>query len=220
MSKQMSVREAVLKRRATKAYLEEVAPSKEDIDLITDAGLWAPTANNIQNSMVIAVVDKEFKKEMANHFLEFNKLQVETAQAVFLLVGTPWKDDKVMKEMLVDHSISRWGLPNEELVNQIAEGVVQYNNTAGLEFRDNSDIYGSATQLGMMMLQATELGYDTNGMLGYDPKGLANFLVEKNIITKDQRVNVTFSMGHRDENHERNKLAHNRIEKERLVKVI
>jgi nitroreductase len=39
MENKMSVKEAILKRRASKVYLDEPAPSKADLDLITDAAL-------------------------------------------------------------------------------------------------------------------------------------------------------------------------------------
>jgi nitroreductase len=33
--------------------------------------------------------------------------------------------------------------------------------------------------MGMMMLQATELGYETNGMLGFEPETMKEYLVAK-----------------------------------------
>jgi nitroreductase len=105
------------------------------------------------------------------------------------------------------------------MVNNVANGTMQYYTQISA-FKDVVDIYGSVAQMSMMMLEATELGYDTNGMLGFDPEGLKNLLVSKGLMEADQRVNMTFSMGHRDENHQNNKLAHNRIEKDQMIKVV
>jgi len=213
----MFVKDAVLKRRATKVYLKEESVNLDDIALITDAGLWAPTAANIQSSMILSVTNKAFKKELANYFDEANREQIETAQALFIFIGTPWKDDLVMKKMLVNHSLKYWNLTDDQVKN-MSEGMVSYYNNVS-EYKEHLDITAAGTQLGMMMLQATELGYDSNGMIGIKKTELTRFLQTKKIINEYQTVNLALSIGHRDENHDKNKiLTHNRIQKELLVK--
>jgi nitroreductase len=100
----------------------------------------------------------------------------------------------------------------------MSEGMVSYYNNVS-EYKEHLDITAAGTQLGMMMLQATELGYDSNGMIGIKKTELTRFLQTKKIINEYQTVNLALSIGHRDENHDKNKiLTHNRIQKELLVK--
>jgi len=215
----MKVQEAILKRKATKIYLQEGKPNQADIDLINDAGLWAPTPFNIQNSMVISITNPEFKKEVATYFDEANHQQIISAQALFILVGTPWKNDQVMKSMLIDHSVKYWGV-DEDQMDKIGDGAVHYYNNIS-EYKDHLDISASGTQLGMMMIQATALGYDSNGIIGINKTEIEKFLLAKDLINEYQSVNVAFTIGHSDENHEKNKvLVHTRIDKNRLIKEI
>jgi len=215
MQKTMSVREAVLNRHATKVYLNEPAPAQADLDLITDAGLWAPTSSNIQSSQVIVITNKQVKEEIKAYFHEPNHPQVETAQALFIFIGTPWTDAKKMRQMLIDHSIKDWGLPQDK-VETIADGNSNYYENV-FKFKPSIDIIASATQMGMMMLQATELGYETNGMLGFEPETMKAYLVSKGWMGPDQRVNVTFTMGHMDPESPRNKLVHSRAPKSEII---
>jgi hypothetical protein len=39
--------------------------------------------------MILSVTNKAFKKELANYFDEANREQIETAQALFIFIGTP-----------------------------------------------------------------------------------------------------------------------------------
>ncbi|MBO4220065.1 MAG: nitroreductase [Clostridia bacterium] len=55
---------AMKERRSIRRFRSEM-PSKEDIDSIIEAGLYAPSGMNRQSAIVIAVTDKEKRDELA-----------------------------------------------------------------------------------------------------------------------------------------------------------
>jgi len=63
---QMSLFDAIRRRRTIRAEFLPREVSREDIERILDAARWAPSGHNIQPSEFIAVTDKHMKNEIAN----------------------------------------------------------------------------------------------------------------------------------------------------------
>lgn len=55
---------AIKERRSVRAYTDRM-PSQEVISEITEAGLWSPSGMNRQETIIVAITDKEVRDELA-----------------------------------------------------------------------------------------------------------------------------------------------------------
>ncbi len=58
------VMKAILERRSVRKYTEEPV-SREDLDQIVEAGLWAASGRNRQDVIILAVTDKELRDRLS-----------------------------------------------------------------------------------------------------------------------------------------------------------
>ncbi|SEL38297.1 Nitroreductase [Butyrivibrio sp. ob235] len=73
----MDALEAVLTRRSTRRYSEEL-PEKELIEKVIEAGRYAPSGGNNQTTHFIVFTDKNMLKEMAELVcMEFSKMEIK-----------------------------------------------------------------------------------------------------------------------------------------------
>lgn len=56
--------ETIFKRRSTKKYTDRM-PTREDLDKIVEAGLWAASGRNLQAPIIIAVTNKEIRDRLS-----------------------------------------------------------------------------------------------------------------------------------------------------------
>lgn len=61
--------DTILKRRSTRSYRPD-ALTKEQLDAVVNAGLWAPTARNQQEIYMAVVTDRALMEEFIGEYLE------------------------------------------------------------------------------------------------------------------------------------------------------
>lgn len=216
----MNVLEAIKTRKTIKAYKPGAEITPEQLDLIIEAGRLAPTANNLQDNQVLILKSLASRQKYKEGFEDFNQQYMETAQAIVIFVGIPWKMEALNNgQRVYDVDVHAYDLP-EEQKRQIVEFVTNYYATRS-GYADVLDIYSSAIMFSYMSLEATALGFGTTPMLGIAKNKLEALLLENGEIKPGQRVNLAFAIGHEDADHPRNK-AHQRIRipKEEQFKVL
>ncbi len=63
------VLDAIRERRSVRAYTEEM-PSRELIDQVAEAGLWAASGRNLQGPIIVAVTNRELRDRLSRMNLE------------------------------------------------------------------------------------------------------------------------------------------------------
>ena len=58
------VLKAIRERRSIRSFSDEM-PDRETIEKIIEAGLWAPSAQNRQKAIILAVTNKELRDRLA-----------------------------------------------------------------------------------------------------------------------------------------------------------
>lgn len=215
----MTVKETIQKRKTTKRY-QAGQITDEQISTIIDAAHLAPSASNLQDSRVLVVKSPEAKKAYAQNFEGFNQLNIEQAQALFILIGTPWKMQMLNNgKKVYDADIHAYDIPEAAKQEYVSRIMGYYSTISG--YADSLDIYSSAIQFSFMVLQATELGFDSTPMLGIKKNDLEKFLLEQGQLQQGERVNLAFTIGYADPNADENKMHKRvRLAKEQIYKII
>ncbi len=216
----MTVKEAIQKRKATKRYKDGKEITDAQIATLIDAAHLAPSANNLQNSKIIVVKSTSARKEYAQGFEGFNQLNINQSQVLFILIGTPWKMEMLNNgQRIYDADIHAYNV-SEEKKREFVNGIMTYYARFS-GYADSLDIYSSAIQFSFMVLQATELGFDSTPMLGIKKDTLEKFLLDKGDIKQGERVNMAFTIGYADTNAPENKLhGRIRVPKEQMYKIV
>lgn len=80
----MDAFEAMLTRRSTRKYSDEM-PDRELVEKIIEAGRYAPSGSNSQNTHLIVFTDREMLREMADLVRnEFSKMEIRPGMYVSL----------------------------------------------------------------------------------------------------------------------------------------
>lgn len=216
----MTVKEAIQKRKATKRYTTGKEITDVQLQTLIDAAHLAPSANNLQDSRILIVKSAAARKEYGQEFEGFNQLNINQAQALVILIGTPWKMEMLNNgQRIYDVDIHAWDVP-EAKKREFVNGIMTYYATFS-GYADSLDIYSSAIQFSFMVLQATEMGFDTTPMLGIKKNELEKFLLNKGDIKHGERVNMAFTIGYADLDAPENKIhSRIRVPKEQMSKII
>lgn len=215
----MNVKEAIQKRKATKKY-KSGKITDQQISTLIEAAHLAPSANNLQDSRIIVVKSLESRKEYAQHFEGVNQTNIKEAQALFIFIGTPWKMEMLNNgQRIYDVDIHAYNISEAEKW-KFVNNTINYYATMS-PYADIVDIYSSAIQFSFMVLQATELGFDSTPMLGIKKNSLEKFLLDKGELKQGERVNMAFTIGYADNNAVENKIhTRIRIPKEQIYKIV
>jgi len=154
--------QAILERRATPSFDGTPIPP-EDLRIILEAGLTAPSGYNIQPWRFIVVQGEEQKKRL--RAASFNQAKVEEASAVIVACGDAdgWRRD--LDDMI------RMGLEGgmpEGYAAQARSSVPNY-----LSRFSSDEMHGWLNKMVMlafthMLLMAEVMGYDTAPMEGFE----------------------------------------------------
>ncbi len=80
----MEAFEAMLTRRSTRKYTAEM-PEREVVEKVLEAGRYAPSGSNSQNTHFIVFTDRQMLREMADLVrTEFSKMEIEPGMYVSL----------------------------------------------------------------------------------------------------------------------------------------
>jgi nitroreductase len=154
--------EAIRDRRATPSFDGEPVPPN-DLRMILQAGLDAPSGYNMQPWRFVVVQDPEQRKRL--RAASYNQAKVEEASVVIVACGDRdgWRKD--LDEML---RLGREGGMPESYAAQAAQTVPGYLSS----FSDEQMIGWLNKQVTIatthMMLMAEVMGYDTAPMEGFE----------------------------------------------------
>lgn len=162
--------EAIRERRATPSF-EKVPIHSIDLEKIIRAGLFAPSAYNLQPWRFVVVREREHKQKL--RAAAFNQAKVEQASAVIVACGDPlgWKDGDLEE---VIHLGKQHGYVNDERAPRMRVAVTGLlggtpGKAGGLEpaidLWVNRHVMIAFTT---MMWTAETLGYDTAPMEGFE----------------------------------------------------
>ncbi|WP_342269156.1 nitroreductase family protein [Spiroplasma endosymbiont of Aspidapion aeneum] len=214
-----NLNEVIKKRHTTKRYIDGPDLTKEQIENIIDAAYLAPSATNFQDSQIVIITNKSKKEEYAEFFEESNKINILKAKALIIFIGTPFKvllsdNYKRIYDTIKDFAA-------KDALDETAKGVINYYTKVS-KYTDTIDITSSSIQLAFVLLQATDIGFETTPMMGFNTSKLEEFMIKEKTMVQGQRINVTASLGYADKNDELNiKVAkRHRFAKENMYKIV
>ncbi|HIN85727.1 MAG TPA: nitroreductase family protein [Myxococcales bacterium] len=160
----MDVREALEQRRAIKQFDPEQELTDAELRRLLEPVLLTPTSYNLQHYRFVVVRKKELKNLLCE--AAFNQLQVRDCSAV--VVVTAKLNAHEDAPQIYDH------LPPEITDKLVSMTASFYANAPQLQ-RDEAMRSGSLASM-TLMLVASERGWDTCPMIGYDPAKIAVLL--------------------------------------------
>ena len=86
--------DTIVSRRSVKKY-KEVVPTKEEIDKVIKAGMYAPSGKNKQSSIILAITNKQVRDDLSRLLADFRGVE-----------GDPFYGAPVVLAVLADNSIS------------------------------------------------------------------------------------------------------------------
>jgi len=161
----MNTLEAIKSRRAVKHYDPKFVIPAEDLDLLLEHTLAAPTSFNIQNWRFVLVEDKKLR--LAIQEAAWNQKQITEASLLFVLCA----DLKAW-----DRQPERYWKNAPKLTKDILIPMIKsfYQGKEQLQRDEAIRSVGIAAQT--IMLAAKALGYDSCPMIGYDPVKVAQII--------------------------------------------
>ncbi len=153
----ISVTEAIVKRRAVKAFDPQHKMTEQEIAKLMSLAMLSPTAFNIQNWRFVVVTDPVLRQQIRT--VSWNQAQVEEASLLIILTA----------------DLNSWAKQPERYWVNAPKPVQDYLVPAiGNYYKDHEQVQrdegmrscGMAAQT--IMLAAQEMGYDTCPMDGFD----------------------------------------------------
>jgi len=152
----MDVREALEQRRAIKRFDPDQELTDAELKQMLEPVLLTPTSYNLQHYRFVVARKKELKSQLCE--AAFNQFQVRDCSAV--VVVTAKLNAHEDAGQIYDH------LPSEITDKLVAMTASFYGNAPQLQ-RDEAMRSGSLASM-TLMLVASEMGWDTCPMIGYD----------------------------------------------------
>ena len=161
----MDVSQAIQTRRAIKHYDSSHRMSEEEINLILDHAMLAPTAFNIQNWRFVVVTDQELRKRIRE--VAWDQTQVTDASVLIILTAD--------KRAWAKSPERYWRNAPKEVGDILVPALQGYYN--GRESVAIDECHRSCGMAGMtIMLQAKAMGYDSCPMDGFDFEKVAQLI--------------------------------------------
>ena len=161
----MNVTEAIIQRRAIKAYDPNHKMTDEEISKLISLAMLSPTAFNIQNWRFVLVTDPALRQEVRK--ASWDQAQVTDASLLIVLTAdlNAWKKEPQRY----------WKNAPQAAQDVLIPMIGQYYNGREQVQRDEAmRSCGMAAQT--LMLAAKEMGFDTCPMDGFDFDAVAKLL--------------------------------------------
>ena len=161
----MNVNEAIIKRRAIKAYDPKHKMSEEEIAKLMSLAMLSPTAFNIQNWRFVVVTDDALRKKIRQ--ASWDQAQVEEASLLIVLTADlkSWEKEPSRYWKNAPQAAQDYLIP---MISQYYQGKDQVQRDEAMRS------CGMAAMT--IMLAAKEMGYDTCPMDGFDFEAVAKLL--------------------------------------------
>lgn len=162
--------QAIEDRRATSSFDGEPIPA-EDLHVILQAGLHAPSGYNIQPWRFVVVQSEEMKRRL--RAASFNQAKVEEASAVIVCCGDSdaWRKDA---DEIIQMGLE--GGMQESYAAQLKSHVSNFLNSLSADQMHGWLNKHVAIAMTHMMLMAEVMGYDTAPMEGFEPEKVCETL--------------------------------------------
>ena len=160
----MDVRTALNQRRAVKQFDVEHEINDEQLQELFEPVLLTPTSYNLQHYRFVVVRSKERKLELCE--ASFNQRQVSDCSAVIVVTSKLSAHEDAT--VIYDH------LPEETTARLVGMIESFYGDAPQLQ-HDEAMRSGSLAAM-TLMLVASEMGWDTCPMIGYDPAKVSQIL--------------------------------------------
>lgn len=157
---------AINERRSIKHYDTSFEMPEEDIQKLLDLALLSPTSFNIQNWRFVLIRDPELKKQV--RAAAWDQAQVEQAQLTMVLCG----DVKAWAK-----SPERYWKNVPEATQEVLVPMIgQFYKNSGPQVQHDEVMRSCGIAAQTLMLAAKAMGYDSNPMIGFDPKKIAELI--------------------------------------------
>ena len=161
----MNVKEAIENRRSIKAFDTSHKMAQTEIDALMSLAMLSPTAFNIQNWRFVMVTDAALRKQI--RAVSWDQAQVEEASLLIVLTA----DLKSWSKQPARY----WKNAPQPVQDFLVPAIGQYYE--GHEQVQRDEAMRSCGMAAMtIMLAATEMGYDTCPMDGFDFDAVAKLL--------------------------------------------
>ncbi|HPX87804.1 MAG TPA: nitroreductase family protein [Methylophilaceae bacterium] len=161
----MNVTEAIIQRRAIKAYDPNHKMTDEEISKLISLAMLSPTAFNIQNWRFVLVIDPALRHEVRK--ASWDQAQVTDASLLIVLTA----DLKAWEKEPQRYWKNAPQAAQDVLIPMIGQ---YYNGREQVQRDEAMRSCGMAAQT--LMLAAKEMGYDTCPMDGFDFDAVAKLL--------------------------------------------
>ncbi|MGB2832479.1 MAG: nitroreductase family protein [Methylotenera sp.] len=161
----MNVTEAIIKRRAIKAYDPKHKMSEEEIAKLMSLAMLSPTAFNIQNWRFVVVTNTALRKEIRQ--ASWDQAQVEEASLLIVLTADLKSWEKEPSRY--------WKNAPQAAQDYLIPMIGQYYQGKNHVQRDEA-MRSCGMAAMTIMLAAKEMGYDTCPMDGFDFEAVAKLL--------------------------------------------
>lgn len=154
----------IKERHSVRKYDPAYEMTEEEIQLILNDAIKAPSSSNLQPWRFIVVQDQELKQKLLP--IANNQIQVVEASAVIVVLGDieAYRNVEKIYSLAVDK-----GYMSEEIKERMVANTLRfYPQAPDQKRRDIALIDGGLVSM-QLMLSAKARGYDTVPMGGYDP---------------------------------------------------
>jgi len=160
----MNVLDLMRQRRSVRHFDPTHQLSGDELRTLITAGALAPSSYNMQNRHFVAVVDPAVKARLAA--AAFGQAQVRDASAVFVLTGNR-NAYKNTERYLRDAPAA---------VREIFEAAVPRSYASNDALARDEDVRSVGLAGMNIMLMATEMGYESGPLIGFDPQQTSEVL--------------------------------------------
>lgn len=160
----MTVTQALEKRRAIKAYDPGFVIPEKDIKTLFERTLLTPSSFNLQHWRFAAVVDSEVKSRLRD--AAWGQRHVGDASLVVVMAGNP---------EAAESAAEVWGHLPESARDKLVPQITGFYADDHQLQRDEAIRSVSLAAMSLMLV-ATEMGYATCPMIGFDPGKVAEIV--------------------------------------------
>lgn len=160
----MTLLDLIRRRRSIKSFDPEHRFTDDELKTLLTAGALAPTSFNMHNRHFVCVIDPEIKQKLSA--AAWGQQQVRDASAVMVLTGNrnAYKNTaRYLREAPP---------PVREMFEQMIPGLYAENDAMSRD-EDCRSVGFAAMNI---MLMATEMGYESGPLIGYDPAQVSEIL--------------------------------------------
>ncbi|MCA9242062.1 MAG: nitroreductase family protein [Planctomycetales bacterium] len=162
----MDTQTAIRERRSVKHYDAGFEMPESHVQELLDLALLSPTSFNIQNWRFVLVRDAANKQKLRE--AAWGQEQVTQAQLVFVLCGDVKAWDKAPERY--------WRNAPDEVREQLVPMIRNFYTSGGEQVQHDEVMRSCGIAAQTLMLAAKSMGYDSNPMIGFDPKQVAELI--------------------------------------------